>query len=491
MKTRPLVVSIVFVLLLVIGVVAGFTVGNVRPLLGLDLVGGLRVTLEAPEGTTPELMERALETIRNRVDAFGVAEPDIAIVGERFIEVQIPELAKQVGGAARQNRLRELIGRTARLEQRQVLQVIGPQDPAYAETEVTCEDRTVTTGECSVAVLEDKEVVFLEDDEDNPEPAKLRLGKVEVTGDMVRRSSAVFDTGDQSAAGEGWVVSFQLTDEGTDIFSELTTRLVNEQPPMNQLAIVVDRRVESAPSVNEPITGGRGQISGSFTEQEAKDLALTLQSGALPVELTTGVEETVSPTLGKESLRRGLLAGVVGLIILALYLAFYYRLLGIVTWVGMAIWATLALGIVALLGRWVGYSLTLAGIAGFIVSIGIAGDSYIVFYERLKDEVRHGKSPRAAVLPAFRHAWKTIVAANLVTILAAVVLYVLAIGSVRGFALTLGISTGLDLFVVWFFKRPAVILLSRSRRLSNLRGFGLRSGIAADPAPEPAAVGAR
>ncbi|MEX2457561.1 MAG: protein translocase subunit SecD [Actinomycetota bacterium] len=490
MRTRPLVVSIVFVLLLVGGVVAGFTLGNTRPLLGLDLVGGLRVTLEAPEGTSPELMERALETIRNRVDAFGVAEPDIAIVGERFIEVQIPELAKQVGGAAEQTRLRELIGRTARLEQRQVLQVIGPQDPAYAETEVTCEDRTVTTGECSVSALEDQEVVFLEDSED-PEPTKLRLGQVEVTGDMVRRASAVFDTGDQSSAGEGWVVSFQLTNEGTDIFAELTERLVNEQPPMNQLAIVVDRLVESAPSVNEPITGGRGQISGSFTEQEAKDLALTLQSGALPVELTTGVEETVSPTLGEESLRAGLLAGIVGLVILALYLAFYYRLLGIVTWVGMTIWATLALGIVSLLGRWVGYSLTLAGIAGFIVSIGIAGDSYIVFYERLKDEVRHGKSPRAAVLPAFRQAWKTIVAANLVTILAAVVLYVLAIGSVRGFALTLGISTGLDLFVVWFFKRPAVILLSRSRRLSNLRGFGLRSGIAADPAPEPVAVGAK
>jgi protein-export membrane protein SecD len=201
--------------------------------------------------------------------------------------------------------------------------------------------------------------------------------------------------------------------------------------------------------------------------------------------------QTVSATLGRESLRQGIVAGVVGLVILCLYLAFYYRLLGLVTWMGMAIWGILSMAVIGLLGQAAGYSLTLAGVAGVIVSLGIAADSYIVFYERLKDEVRKGKTPRAAVAPAFSAAWRTILAANTVTIVAAVILYLLAIGSVRGFALTLGLSTLLDLFVVWFFKRPTVFLIARSRRLSELRGMGLRSGVAQEPAPAPVAGGSR
>ncbi|MFN2590966.1 MAG: MMPL family transporter, partial [Actinomycetota bacterium] len=191
----------------------------------------------------------------------------------------------------------------------------------------------------------------------------------------------------------------------------------------------------------------------------------------------------VSPTLGQESLRQGIVAGLVGLVLLMIYLAFYYRLLGVVTWFGMAVWAVLAIGLIALLGRTVGYALTLAGVAGIIVSLGVTADSYIVFYERLKDEVRHGKTLRSAVGPAFKRSWKTIVAADIVTVGAAAVLYALAVGSVKGFALTLGLSTALDLFVVYFFKRPAVFLISRSPLLSNLRGVGLRSGVAADPVP--------
>ncbi len=208
-----------------------------------------------------------------------------------------------------------------------------------------------------------------------------------------------------------------------------------------------------------------------------------LNEGALPVELTKQQVSTVSPTLGKESLHQGLVAGLAGLVLLMLYLAFYYRLLGIVTWAGMIIWAVLALTIVALAGQVVGYALSLAGVAGIVVSLGITADSYIVFYERLKDEVRQGKTLRTAVQPAFKRAWHTIVAADTVTILAAMVLYLLAIGSVRGFALTLGFSTALDMFVVYFFKRPLVFLISRNERIENLRGFGLRSGVAADPVP--------
>ena len=221
-------------------------------------------------------------------------------------------------------------------------------------------------------------------------------------------------------------------------------------------------------------------ITGSFTERQAKDLATQLNAGALPVELTTQQVLTVSPTLGDESLQQGLIAAIAGLVLLAAYLLFYYRILAVVAWVGMMIWAILALGLVALAGRSIGYNLTLAGVAGLVISLGVTADSYIVFFERLKDEVHAGRSPRAAVAPAFKRSFRTIVAADLVTAIAAAVLYVTAISSVRGFALTLGVATLLDLFVVYFFKRPAVSLLTRNERIVNWRVMGIKAGLAAD-----------
>ena len=307
-----------------------------------------------------------------------------------------------------------------------------------------------------------------------------------ITGAALKKATAVYVTANTANPGAqtGWQVDFTLNSQGAKTFGEITTRLLNKQ-----LAIVLDNVVQSAPTIQSAITGGTGQITGSFTESQAKNLAVVLNSGALPVQLTRQTVVTVSPTLGKQSLRQGILAGVIGLVLLMLYLAFYYRLLGVVTWVGMGIWGALAIGLVSVLGKTIGYALTLAGVAGIIVSLGITADSYIVFYERLKDEVRHGKTLRAAIQPAFRRAWRTIYTADIVTILAAVVLYMLAVGSVRGFALTLGLSTALDLFVVYFFKRPTVFLLSRSPRLSNLRGLGLRSAVAADPLPAVAGAG--
>ncbi|HEX2030235.1 MAG TPA: protein translocase subunit SecD [Actinomycetota bacterium] len=472
---RKHVISIVFVLALVGASVAGFLLWNLRPILGLDLVGGVSVILTAPEGTESDVLERTVETIRQRVDAVGVAEPDITRQGELNIQVQIPRF-----GGQSQERLLDLIGRTARLEYREVLQTYQPGTPEY---ERAVEDLTEGSPQ-------NREVVFAgaegelptgNQDADPQELAPLyRLGPVLLTGDALERAQAAYS--DPAAAGDpsqaGWLVRFFLTGEGGERFAEITRDLIGKQ-----LAIVLDERVESAPTVQGEIPGGEGVITGNFTEQEAKDLALVLKTGALPVELERSQVETVSPTLGRESLRAGLIAGIAGLIGLALYLAFYYRLLGIVTWFGMAIWAILSLTIVAVLGKTAGYSLTLAGVAGLIISLGITADSYIVFYERLKDEVRKGKTVRTAVAPAFRRAWHTIVAANLVTITAAVVLYLLAIGSVRGFALTLGLATLLDMVVVYFFKRPTVFLIARSRRLAELPGMGLRSGVAVAPQP--------
>lgn len=382
-----------------------------------------------------------------------------------------------------QERLLEVIGTTARLEQREVLGVLSPGDPDYDATPVTCATEAErATPACSDDALRDQNVVFLGRDG----KTKYKLGPVLITGDAIKRAVASYDTGGQTSVARGWRVLFDLTDQGADRFAEITTRLVGRE-----LAIVLDREVISAPVIREAITGGSGEITGSFTEQEAKDLATVLNAGALPVSLTTEQVVTVSPTLGEQSLRQGLIAGIAGLIALALYLLFYYRLLAVVAWLGMAIWAALALGLVALAGTTIGYTLTLAGVAGLVISLGVTTDSYIVFFERLKDEVRAGRSPRSAVQPAFKRAYRTIVAADVVTALAAVILYVTAISSVRGFALTLGVSTALDLFVVYFFKRPAVFLIARSERLAGLRGFGLASAAAADHAPAPAAAGGR
>jgi preprotein translocase subunit SecD len=262
---------------------------------------------------------------------------------------------------------------------------------------------------------------------------------------------------------------------------------VSSPAPLNQIAIIVDRVVISAPTVQSVIRGS-GEITGNFSEQEAKDLATQLNAGALPVELTRQSVRTVSPTLGEESLRKGILAGIAGLVLLLVYLLFYYRLLGVVAWLGMTIWALLAVALISIAGDQFGYALSLAGVAGLVISLGITADSYIVFFERLKDEVRSGKSPRSAVQPAFARAYRTIVAADIVTGLAAAVLYVTAVSSVRGFALTLGVATLLDLFVVYFFKRPTVFLIARNERLVNLRGFGLTSGVAAEAAREGAGL---
>jgi preprotein translocase subunit SecD len=469
------VASALFVLALAAASLGGLITGALRPLLGLDLVGGVSVILTAPQGTAEDVVDKTLETIRNRVDAFGVAEPDITRQGALNIQVQIPALEGQTGGD-RQERLLQLIGQTAQLEFREVLAIIAPGDRAYDQTEIT------------PGSPRNRRVVFPGENEGGGEDAKYRLGPVLMTGDAVERAVARFTdpTTVTNPADAGWQVVFDLTDEGGEQFAKLTRDLVGRG-----LAIVLDRRVESAPNIREEIPGGSGNISGNFTESEAKDLALVLRTGALPVQLVPSQVETVSATLGRESLRQGLVAGIVGLVALALYLAFYYRLLGVVTWLGMAIWASLALGMVALLGEVAGYSLTLAGVAGIVVSLGITADSYVVFYERLKDEVRHGKTLRTAVGPAFKRAWRTIVAADIVTITAAIILYLLAIGSVRGFALTLGLSTFLDMFVVYFFKRPTVFLIARSRWLSELPGMGLRSGVGVGAEPAPVRGGSK
>jgi protein-export membrane protein SecD len=391
-----------------------------------------------------------------------------------------------------QDHLLAIIGKTARLEQRQVLSIIQGGTAAFSTTPVTCGTTAQqATKACSFDALRNQKVVYL----DQTGATKYQLGPVVISGDEVTKATAVLNTGSTDAVSE-WIVDFNLNGDGSKAFADLTTRLANlpSGDPQKQIAIVVDRQVISAPSVNGAITGGTGQISGGFTESQAKDLATVLSAGALPVDLSVQSVTTISPTLGSQSLREGIIAAIFGLVLLFAYMLFYYRLLGVVAITGMTIWAILALALVSLAGEWIGYAMTLAGVAGLVISLGVTTDSYIVFFERLKDEVRSGRSARSAVQPAFKRAYRTIVAADIVTGIAALVLYLTAVSSVRGFALTLGVATLLDLFVVWFFKRPTVFLIARNKRLVELPGFGLESGVAANADPEeiidPAGEGA-
>jgi preprotein translocase subunit SecD len=374
-----------------------------------------------------------------------------------------------------QQHLLDVIGQTARLEERQVQKILPPTDPTPLTCSTSVEQQTPA---CSFDALANKTVVYA-----SSSGAKYVLGPIIISGTDIKKATAILQQATQTSLQSGWAVNFQLNGPGAAKFATATQQAVTAQPPTNQIAIAVDREIISSPVVQGAITGGSGVITGSFTEQRAKDLATQLNAGALPVELTRQSVQTVSPTLGKESLHQGIVAGVAGLVALFLYLLFYYRLLGIVAWLGMSIWATLAFALVSIAGTQFGYSLTLAGVAGLVISLGVTADSYIVFFERLKDEVRSGKTPRSAVQPAFKRAYRTIVAADFVTGIAAIVLYLTAECSVKGFALTLGVATALDLFVVYFFKRPTVFLLARNERLVNLHGFGLTSGMAAEPEP--------
>jgi preprotein translocase subunit SecD len=377
-----------------------------------------------------------------------------------------------------QQRLLDVIGTTARLEERPTIAIVTAGDPTYGTLAVTCgTPEEEATPRCAAGALDDEEVVYLDTDGN-----KVQLGPLILDGSNVERATAVLSGGTAQDPLVQWRVTFDFDAEGAEAFAEATTNAYVSPPPQNQIAIVVDRVIVSNPVVQEPITGGTGEITGNFTEQEAKDLATLLNAGSLPVELTRQSVRNVSPTLGEESLRQGIVAGLAGLALLFLYLLFYYRLLGVVAWAGMSIWAILAVALVSLAGSELGYALTLAGVAGLVISLGVTADSYIVFFERLKDELHGGRSARTVVQPAFKRAFQTIVAADFVTGIAAIVLYVTAVSSVRGFALTLLVATFLDLFVVYYFKRPTVILLARNTRLANLRGFGLTAATASDHA---------
>jgi len=287
--------------------------------------------------------------------------------------------------------------------------------------------------------------------------ARYILAAAQVVGRDIKGATAALDQ--QNAS--GWFVSLDFTGDGTKKFGTLTQSVVNLPAPQNQVAIVLDGVVVSAPRINEAILGGSAQITGSFTQLEAQDLANVLKYGSLPLAFDRGEVQQVSPTLGNDQLVAGLLAGGLGLLLVVLYSLLYYRALGSVV-IGSLLLAGLHVLIVCLLlGKWIGFTLTLAGIAGVIVAIGITADSFIVYFERIRDEMRDGKPLRVAAETGWQRARRTIIVADLVSVISAVVLYIVSVGSVRGFAFTLGITTAIDLIVIFFFTKPMVSLLAK------------------------------
>jgi preprotein translocase subunit SecD len=271
--------------------------------------------------------------------------------------------------------------------------------------------------------------------------------------------------------GVGYVVTLDFESGGSRTWADYTENHIGQMA-----AFVLDTQVVSAPEIQSAITGqtqitGGGQ--GGFTSSEAKDLSDVLKYGSLPLSFESSEAETVSATLGLASLRAGLIAGAIGLLLVFVYCLFYYRMLGLLTMLSLVLSGVIVFAVLVLLGRWINFSLDLAGVAGFIVAIGITADSFVIFFERLKDEIREGRSFRSAVPRAWVRARRTILSADAVMFLAAAVLYVLAVGQVRGFAFTLGMSTVLDLVVVFFVTHPLVAIASKSKFLSSPRMSGL------------------
>jgi preprotein translocase subunit SecD len=260
-----------------------------------------------------------------------------------------------------------------------------------------------------------------------------------------------------------WVVNLEFNSEGATAFEQATREISQKSEPQNRFAIVLDGVSISAPSVNEAIPGGRAEISGNFTQKSATELANVLKYGALPLAFDVSEVNNVSATLGGEQLRAGIIAGIIGLALVVGYCFLYYRGLGIVVVASLGIGAVITYASMVLLGSSVGFALNLPGIAGAIVAIGITADSFVIFFERIRDEVREGRSLRTAVETGWRRARQTILIAYTVSMLSALVLFVLAIGAVKGFAFTLGLTTLIDVLVVFLFTKPLMTLLARTK----------------------------
>jgi preprotein translocase subunit SecD len=474
------------VVFLLVGMIWGvIAVQDLKPRLGLDLRGGSSVTFVPtnPRGGAPtdEQLNTTVDIIRNRVNSKGVAESEVNLEGNTIV-VSIPDVPNP-------DDVIDAVGTTAQLQFRPVKEVVTPNDPKYKQAPFKAVDCTnpetysdKDNPDADNVVLCTRQSGQLRPDANS---SKLLMGKVALGGTDIASARAQLATTGQNGVTTGqWQTQLSFNGRGGDKFRELTGAAAcnPDGDVKRQIAITLDAVVINNPPVasdvqcHQGISGGQAVIDGQ-TQAEAQNLAPLISSGALPLKLDPQNRTTVSATLGADSLHAGLVAGAIGIGLVFLYVLLYYRGLGLVIWVGLAIAAALNFGIVIVMGKLIGFTLTLAGIAGLIVAVGISADTYVVFFERLKDEVREGKTLRTSVDRGWQRSFHTLVSANAVSFAAALVLYLLAIGPVKGFAFTLGLATLIDFFAAWFFARPAVSLLTRTRLFQEGRFVGIRAAV--------------
>jgi len=477
------------------------------PELALDLQGGTQITLAAQlqngETVSSQQLDQAVTIIRQRIDSAGVSESEITKQGSQNIVVSIP--------GRPDNATLERIEASAKLSFRPVLftgaassaEVGGEADGASASPSAGSTTAPYTpnpdlestptaspTNGSDLAWITpqladvyenyncaaDNDLATAPDDEplvtcSTDGTAKYILGPVEVAGSDISDATNGLATDAQGNSTNTWAVNLEFDGQGTDQFADVTSRLVTLQAPQNQFAVTLDNQVITAPSANAAITDGRAQITGQFTQDSSKALADQLKFGALPLSFSVQSNETITATLGQTQLVSGLIAGLIGLILVVIYSLIQYRALAFVTVLSLIIAAVLTYLVIAILSWREGYRLSLAGVTGLIVAIGITADSFIVYFERIRDELRDGRILENAVESGWKRAIRTIIASDTVNFLAAITLFILAVGNVKGFALTLGITTVIDLIVVSLFTHPMLQLIARTRFFGEGHSF--------------------
>jgi len=537
--------SLVFIVVLAVGSLAATIISGATPLLGLDLKGGVSVVLK-PTGTANSAqLDESVRIIQNRVNGLGVSNSDVARQGSDVV-INLPGIKDSQAALAELGQTATLYFRPVYCEipnyAPPTKSPTGPATTAPSSKAVpssptsappaTTAARVDTTGSvfeldsahfadssakpatpatstassgstqaalgqayCSStastsipttpvsADLPDKTVVL----PDYTHSIRYVLGPADMTGASIANAFASLTSTGQ------YVVNLTFTSKGAVTFDQIAAKRYQcyQQDPANPPfcaleAVELDGVVQSAPVIQAPSFNGQATISGAppngFTPAQANQLALVLKYGSLPIRFVPQSVQTVSATVGKDSLRAGLLAGIGGIAVVMIYMLLYYRLLGLVVLVGLGVGGSLLYSIITVLSQTKGLTLTLAGVTGIIVSVGITVDSYVVYFERLKDEVRAGRSVRQSTEKSFSRAFRTVLTADLVSFMAALILYLLTVGDVRGFAFTLGLSTLLDVFTAWFFIRPAVVIVGRRRAFTENRVFGIARGLGARPA---------
>ncbi len=497
---RRSIIRLVIILVVAWGGIAfSFSNGNF-PLLGLDLRGGVEALLTSPPGTDPDVLDVAVDVLRARIEGIGnVQEPEITVVGDSDnldVLVQLP-------GVENLDEALNVLGQTGQLSFRSVyderlpdgssaVEAFGPC-PAVYDLDAQAFPEPSVDGEGFTSPDDPNQAAWLPvRDDTGLVTAEYLVGPAQLMGTGI--GDALAQLQGTSAADAGWSVSLTLNSEGEGAFTQLTkdaaTCLPNGQSsfvvhPSRRIAIVLDGEILTAPPVAasvDPaigISGGRASIGIGGTDDaaaaEAAQLTIVLRYGALPISLQVGNVEKVSATLGADSLQSGVTAGLIGLALVAIVLLAYYRSLGIVAVVGLTVFGSLLILSYTLLGDLRGLSLTLAGVMGIVVSVGITADSYIVYFERIKEELRGGAPMYVAVNEGFQKAYRTILTADFVSLMGAFLLYTLAVDRVKGFALALGVATLLDLVVARWYTRHAVAILSETKMgdggAFSIRGF--------------------